>query len=111
MPNCINCNKTFQSERKTAKYCCNSCKTAYSRRSKEEDLPYSIVPGKKVYHRQAVIFKDEEEGVKNSLGAEWTTRPEPENPTDVPNKDNQCIYTRANGSRYIIDASGEVVGI
>ena len=106
---CVNCNKTFQG-RTDAKFCSANCRVAYSRANKEalsalEEKPYRVVEGK-VYGRRAVIYKDEEQGVVNSQGATWATRPEPDNPTDTPDKDNRGSYFK-DGEKYQIDAVGE----
>lgn len=61
-----------------------------------------------VYGRKAVIYPHEANGVVNSSGAKWTTRPEPENPDDIPNPDNRTYYKRKDGSMYMIDAGGDI---
>ena len=99
---CLNCGEEFEAERTDAKFCSTNCRATFSRKSK--DKPYSLVEGK-VYGRQAVSYGEE----SNSLGAKWNTRPEPENPEDIPDKDNRGNYYRKDGSEYIIDAVGSIV--
>lgn len=122
---CLNCGKTLeQIEGKLKKtFCGDSCRKAYSRATADKttqstsdistadktkqataDIPYKITD-EKVYGRRAVIYPNEEKGVVNSLGAKWTTRPEPFNPQDEPVKDDRCIY-KGDG-KYLIDAGGE----
>jgi len=126
---CLNCEKQLSNPR--AKYCSDKCRMAYRRRTRTkapeqidpnkpkrpEHLPgqkqpehssYKIVADKKVYGRQEVIYEHEKDGVANSEGGKWTTRPEPENPDDIPDRDNRCVYKRKDGTRYIIDAVGGI---
>ena len=134
---CLNCGKLLsQIEGKKARVFCNdACRMAYKRKFKSEQIKseqskseqgkseqikseqikseqpnpnkYTVVKGKKVYGRRAVIYEHEKNGITNSLGAVWKMRPEPENPDDIPDEDNRCIYTRRDGSRYLIDALGK----
>ena len=121
---CLNCGKNIVGSAQK-KFCDDSCRKAFARKMlrivgqenyaklKNSDRLEKITPGypykvidKTVYNRRAVIYPHEENGVINSLGATWKTRPEPENSDDIPDKDNRCIYKRKDGSRYLIDVLG-----
>lgn len=131
---CLNCNAEFKSQREGAKFCSAKCRLQYHRKaeielsvSNETDKPnetdklsvsskpietdkmvYTLVENETVYQRPAVIYLAEKDGVKNSQGAEWKTRPEPEKPDDKPNKDSRCLFKRKNGSEYLIDCLGNI---
>jgi hypothetical protein len=62
---------------------------------------YDVIPGEKVYGRQAVIYSDIAE-------ANWPTRPEPLSPEDYPKPYNRGKYIRPDGSEYQFDATGQV---
>ncbi len=49
-----------------------------------------------VYGRQAVRYSNDT----------FDTRPEPLDPTDAPDPRNRCIYQRLDGTRYLLDATG-----
>jgi hypothetical protein len=100
---CKQCQKEFEPKRKDAQFCSPSCRALFNRKSK--DKPYSYT-GEKLYGRKEVIFKAEETGTINSLGASWKTRPESDNETDKPDPDNRNIYTDSNNNEYLIDATG-----
>ncbi len=59
-------------------------------------IVYVTVDGEQVYGRQAVRYE----------GDMFDTRPEPLDPADTPDQRNRCIYQRPDGSRYLIDATG-----
>lgn len=101
---CKNCNKEFESKRTDAECCSPACRVSFNRKNK--DKPYSLAEGK-VYCRQAVIYPNEDKGVTNSQGFQWSTRPMPDNPTDAPDKDNRCIFTKKDETRYIIGVDGK----
>ena len=127
---CLNCKKDItQIGNRPKKFCSDKCRLAYFKKGtigKEtiendkkkgkgtiekgtiEKLFYKIIPNKKVYNRQAVIYEHEKQGVVNSEGGKWTMRPEPENADDIPDPDNRCIYIRKDKTRYIIDAVGKI---
>ena len=65
-------------------------------------MAYQVVPGQKVYGRQAVRWVDYQEA--------WDTRPEPLRRSDRPKPLNRGKYIRLDGSEYQIDAVGQVVG-
>jgi len=102
---CKQCQKEFEAVRSDAKFCSPSCKAIFNRDNK--DKPY-ILTGNTLYGRNEVMFRDEQGGITNSLGAFFRTRPEPENETDIPSKDDKCGYTRENGTYYLIDAVGKI---
>ena len=62
-------------------------------------LRYEIVEGEKVYGRQAVRY--------TKLAEPWDTRPQPDDPLDIPRMNNRGIYTRLDGTSYQIDACGK----
>jgi len=116
---CKYCNKEIKDNpNNTKKYCNDACRKAYSRRTNSPSSRtnvrdeqggqtksdrYTIVPDKKVYGRQAVSY-----GRESNEYTEWETRPMPENPEDVPVKGNRGIYKRKNGTKYLIDALGNI---
>lgn len=60
-------------------------------------LRHEIVEGEKVYNRQAVRY---------NLGEPWDTRPQPDDPLDIPTAGGRGLYARLDGSTYQIDATG-----
>lgn len=62
-----------------------------------QPVVYMIIPDIKVYGRPAVVYTPDT----------YATRPEPDNPTDIPCPDNRCAYTRLDGTKYMIDACGQ----
>jgi len=130
---CLNCEREIvQVGNRPKKFCSTKCRLAYfkkgtiekkgartiendgkgtiERNDREtiEKPSYKVIANERVYNRQAVIYEHEKDGVINSKGGKWTTRPEPESPDDVPDKDNRCVYKRKNGTKYIIDAVGKI---
>ena len=101
---CQQCKTEFKAKRKHALYCSDKCKKAGQRarikgtkQVKERgQAPYSIIGDKKVYKRQAVNYKNDKYG----------SRPMPDNKDDKPDKQNRCIYERADKTLYIVDATG-----
>ena len=59
-------------------------------------IVYVTLAGEQVYGRQAVRYE----------GDMFDSRPEPLNSADTPDRRNRCIYERPDGSRYLIDATG-----
>ena len=114
MIKCIQCLKEFKAKRITAKFCSDKCKLAYHRKEvsvsnsvkpvivsddisvSKDSVSYSILKDKKVYKRQAVNYKDDK----------YSSRPQPDNITDKPDKQNRCIYQRTDKTSYVIDATG-----
>jgi len=64
---------------------------------KPQPVDYTIILDVKAYGRPAVAYKPDT----------YATRPEPDNPTDIPCPDNRCAYTRRDGTKYMIDACGQ----
>ena len=58
----------------------------------------TLIPGVTVYGRRAVWYP----------GDVFETRPEPWDRTDQPDPLNRCIYQRQDGTRYLLDATGNV---
>ena len=95
-----------------AKYCSGACRTKASRAKSIVTLeaavsvtndtlddvtrPAAVTVEGMVYGRQAVSYE----------GDMFDTRPEPLDPADTPDQRNRCIYQRPDGSRYLIDATG-----
>jgi hypothetical protein len=88
---CEQCNKDFEANRETARFCSSKCKLAYHRNkvsvSNNDKVSVSSenkvsVSSEKVHGREAVSYGKE----VNEFGMEWTTRPNPDDETDVPVK-------------------------
>lgn len=94
-------------------FCSGTCKKRYQRASgtnttvevgQEQvghvaDVPVDLcymVEGEEVYGRPAVSYPHDT----------FETRPEPLDHTDIPDPCNRCIYTRHDGTRYLLDATG-----
>lgn len=108
---CLECGKDVpQVKGKRAKQYCNDvCKqVAYRNRQTVTDdnvtqtvtsdvIPYEIVEGEQVYHRQAVAY---------NLDEAWPTRPIPDGLNDIPLLNNRGVYIRPDETAYQIDAVG-----
>lgn len=115
---CKQCEEEFEG-RADAKYCSPGCRVTANRNKRNtvtDKLPevvtdkapgssdsiglrYEIVEGEKVYGRQAVRY--------TKLAEPWDTRPQPDDPLDIPRMNNRGIYTRLDGTSYQIDACGK----
>jgi hypothetical protein len=106
MSKCLNCDNEAIGR---SKYCSDSCKVLFNRKQKTVNndtvntteqaavnIPYTIIDGQEVYHRQAVKYPNDD----------FETRPMPLEPHDRPVPMNRGIYERGN-IRYIIDCTGK----
>ncbi len=67
-----------------------------SRTSTDPSKGFTWVPGETVYGRRAVSYPHDT----------FETRPEPLSHTDIPDPRNRCIYQGQDGTRYLLDATG-----
>lgn len=116
MTKCKQCKKEIkQTGNRKKEFCSDKCRMAFKRSNpniqseqiqSEQSNPnkYELLEGK-VYGRQAVSY-----GKESNEMISWDTRPMPENPDDVPDPKNRCIFRRKDGSKYIIDSVGNILG-
>lgn len=91
-------------------YCSESCKTVYNRNKRKPEQAgtapepvtgthppsFELLIDETVYGRRAVRYSNDK----------FDTRPEPQDHDDIPDPRNRCIYQRQDGTRYLLDATG-----